>query len=330
MRNNTPRKTMSVLSKTLLLLSAAIFLGTGTALAQVPHTFSANSPAKAAEVNANFQALVDGINAINLAATPLDSSYSGWQYSSTATAGSKNVIVLRAIDPIDDTQSFYLVRVSYQNGSVDVNGTPTTFTYVRKNARLIAIGSTVSLAANRKEGTNDIELSGNSLWKSQWIEYELGTAVVVVNGNQGERRFRCHNPAVSGMVRNCWRRTSDPSGIDPAAGSQTMIVNRSRIASVTSGSFNAGALTFPNGGAVQSYLSNAISLNFSRVARNVGVVLETRTKAGTTNDQTAHFIVIYYRIEGVDGGNGVGMAVGSLVGTPLEATKTFSGVFFTE
>lgn len=294
----------------------------------VPNTFSAGTPGVAADVNANFQAVVDGINAINSSSTPLDDTYRGRQYSATDTGGTRNVVVLRAIDPNDNNNSFYSVRVSYQNGTVDVSGTPTTFTYVRENARIITIAGTVSSATNRREGTNDTSLGGNSFWNYEWITYDPVSAVPTVVSNQGERRFRCHNPSVSGMVRNCWRQTRDPSGLDPA-GSPTMIVNRSRIASVTTGSFDVGSLTFANGGAVVSFLSNAIGLNYARVAKDVGVVLETRTDAGPTNDQRARFFVLYYRIEGFDGGAGVGVAVGSLIGTPFIGAP-WSGVFFTE
>jgi hypothetical protein len=49
-----------------------IFIFSTTVLAQVPHTFTAGSPAKASEVNANFAALVTAVNALEARVAALE------------------------------------------------------------------------------------------------------------------------------------------------------------------------------------------------------------------------------------------------------------------
>jgi hypothetical protein len=296
-----------------LAAASALFLG-GTAhlMAQVavPYSFSAGTPAKASEVNANFQALVGALNTAGATAIPEDGTYEGLQYSVANTLTGRNVVVMQGTDNLGGSFKRYAVRASYQNGSVLVNGVPTTFAYVRLLAFIKAsntdslLGATVVI-----QGINDLNARE---WNTEVNTYGTATdltaaAFLNVTDTQTDD-YLCFNAAVSGHVRHCRLITRDP-------GLPTRAVDDSRIVSLISIAFTAGPanLNFPNGGVEGSFFSESSARSWFLLARNIGIVAETR-RHGVEADGDPNLVlysVIYYRISGVN----MGVGTGSLAGT---------------
>ena len=92
-----------------ILMSAA---SVGFAQTAVPHTFTANTPARAAEVNANFQALVTAINAIGARVNRLEGQLASADIPGTYILSTVN------LSPLPGAP----------NGRWDVNVVKSTFT----------------------------------------------------------------------------------------------------------------------------------------------------------------------------------------------------------
>jgi len=285
-----------------LAAAAMILAGTTHLMAQVtmPHTFSAGTPARASEVNANFQAVVDALNAAGVTPIPTDGSYRGLQYSASNTMTGRNVVVMQAEDNLGGTFKRYAVRASYQNGTVNVNGTPTTFAYVRLLAFIKASATDALLGATVYiQGSTDPD---GQIWNTEVQTYGAGASLTAVTPTTDTDTqtddFHCFNAAISGQVYHCRLISKDTTGTAP-----TVAVDDSRILSLITTSFNAGPipLTFPNGGVEGAYLSDPNNRSWFLLAKNIGIVAETR-RHGVNADGSPNLVtygVRYYRIAGV-------------------------------
>jgi len=124
-------------------LLAAPLLPAGLAQAQVtvPNTFGAGTPASSAQVNQNFQALANAVNAVGVPGPAVTSSYR-LQPSTLDTLAGRNVVVLRhpgngspsSYDQFDS----YVVHVAYQSTSdnIPIGGTPKNFAYFFQEIRV--------------------------------------------------------------------------------------------------------------------------------------------------------------------------------------------------
>jgi hypothetical protein len=66
-------------------LAASLFSASAMAQVAVPHTFAAGAPARAADVNANFQALATAINELNTRVSKLEGTFTAADVAGTYT-----------------------------------------------------------------------------------------------------------------------------------------------------------------------------------------------------------------------------------------------------
>ena len=285
-------------------------------------TFSANTPARAADVNANFTYL-DNANATQdsaiTALTPvaLGPEYGTFQYGPSATT--PNVIVLQGADP--QGRVYYRVRISYETGTTCSAGDPTTCARVRQIIDAETTdGVTLAKVEYTTEGTDAaIGAGGAESWESD--RYEMtglpASPAPSLITNTRTRRFQCFGPNNAGLVRHCELRVTDTD----AAQDPDLYLDRSTLFSVINASFTVKGFTFPNGGARVSVFGNARELDYALHAMNIGSVLETHTDVGPGLERVTYF-VIYYKL-------GSSAAIGNVASTPFGPGGALLNTFFT-
>lgn len=278
----------------------------------VPFNFIPNTPAVSAQVNANFQALVNAINSHFSETTTIPSGYRHIPPFTTNTA-SPNVIVLKYTS---GSETRYKFQITYDDGTSGIwvssfvhtsDGT----TVIRWGNSKFSISSphspsfTLPIIAVRQEtGTQTTTPITSAAANS--FDPSLG----------GNWVFQCFGVRRNGTLRLCLTRLSDLSTnneISTASFPRTeAVLTGSAIMANTNYVYNG--LTFTDllmrndGGAAGTERI---------IARNIGTVAE---KLPNNFSESAR-AVIYYRMEGV--------AQGSLAGTPFESGGAAFGAFFT-
>ena len=294
-----------------------LFLSAQAGAVSVPNTFSAGQPANAADVNANFAALENAINAAG--AAQFGSQYY-IQPSSTGDLGSRNVIVLKENRGGTGTcsEDVYRVRVNFTNtNNVSVGtagGGTVTPDEIWLFGYLCASGTTVQYAA---EYLYAIPSSGGfpQAQGAEINEDTDGNGTFDSNNSYGYRQTYKANPLSSALLVNSVEIYSNGSGETLSAQSY------SSLTSALSGSISVNGDTF-NDVIVQNYLS------FDRTrfrAAGIGVVQEVSDTGNYLSDPVfggqSISRAIYYRMEG-------GPSGGSLSGTPFAPGETYSGIWF--
>lgn len=303
-------------------LAAIVLLGGSVAWAQVsvPNTFTAGTAAHASEVNANFQALVDAINSTNVNAnTPVtdDGSLWGEQFSTDNSLTGRNVIV-RVGNDLANNVTQYSVSVSYRNGSVLVNGSPTSFSYVRMFLYVTVTGGTTVVSAyNIIQGTNTLTDYSNSTWNTEIDTYGSDLTTPTVSTSTRSDNYLCYSAAISHLMRHCRHKVTDP-------GQPSYIGDDSRIISEISSAFTVGSLSFPNGGLAGAYMSPAKGQEYFLIGRNIGKVIENHLY-GLTSGNAPNYVslfAVYARVQGQT-------TQGSLSGTIFASGQAGADIFFT-
>ncbi|MBI4082181.1 MAG: hypothetical protein HY423_06170 [Candidatus Lambdaproteobacteria bacterium] len=301
----------------------------------VPTTFSANTTAKASEVNANFEALATAATATNATVTALaatvsalpgaptavPSGYSGnGAFASTDTLAGRNVIVLqRKVDTnLDGTAESYVyqVRMAY---------TDTSGNYVFENATVNTgtDGMTVTIWSKNVDtmtGTDE-----NKFTEGQYTQQPYSTALTLTRTLDNQRH--CFTANYYGVMRACIRAE------DNTAINNTRVFDESRITvSMANAPFftantvdiGPNSLTFPDTNVV-GRIDYRSTKQIILIARNVGVVFRHQMEVDNTPYQA-----VWYRVGGVAYGS-LAPTTNNPVGTPFGGSGSLAtgNPFFT-
>jgi len=287
------------------LASTMLAAATLSAQVSVPNSFTAGTPAKAAEINANFQALVD---AGNVSPRSLVSGYATPEGATDAIAD-RNVTVMKSSD---GTNNYYQIWIWHAGGSlsqINVGGTPTTFTHIIQICFLTetttgVFGSTSCF----RFGSDDPYTQLSRLNYLESFTYNATAVETSTGANSTTSTFMKPTlPAFNGGVPRIDYST------DIATGNVTSVFGRSRFYGKVVGSIKFNGLTFND---VMFYEEPGRD----RVrfwAAGIGLIAEQRD---SSNAGGRFYALIFNRVNGVTGG--------LLVGTPFATGGAFEGVWF--
>ena len=312
--------------KNILTAVATIFVAsvviTTSAWSQVsvPNTFSAGFAAQPEELNVNFQAVVDGVNA-NVdaiaalspgAPTPLV-GYSSMPPFPAAAGDPENLVIL--LEKNLDGTFFYVLRIAY----IADDGTPTwdfpgVFSINGENSNFWSLQRWELDSTSNTRVRKEITFGGVNGFPPS-----LPTFVTRV---ESQEEF-CFAPRLTNVARTCVERAEltleshvDVGSVDYRFVKRTNMLGSSadreagQSVTVNGITFNDVAYRFE----VRGPLINRVRI----IANGIG---EIHRK----NDGTARFrdtrSVIWYRVNG--------LTDGSLAGTPFDAGGDAVGVFFT-
>ena len=297
---------MKSISQMTVAALAFTILGAATLSAQVsvPNTFTSGTTAKAAEINANFQALVD---AGNVAPRSLVSGY-GTPEGATDAIADRNVTVMSSSD---GTNNFYQIWMWYAGGSlsqIDVGGTPTTFSHILELCFLTETTAGVfSSASCFRFGSDDPYSQLSRLTYSEVFTYDDSAGETsTVGSTKPTTNMVSTLPAFNGGVPRLDIVT------DIATGNVTAVRARSRFYGKVVGDIKFNGLTFSD---VMFYETPARD----RVrfwAAGIGLIAEQRS----SHAGGRFYAVIFHRVNGT--------SVGSLSGTPFAANAAFENAWF--
>ena len=294
-------------------VSLLVLAGGPAAWAQtsVPYVFTANTPAKAAEVNANFDALEAGLNAVEaqVGGVPVDSTtYPTFGPFPAEGAGTENVVILKEVTNPATGAAVYHANVFYTASG----GVPTgVFAVVTTSD-----GTTATDFDKSVQTFDAASLRISSV--TNYVNTVPPAEPTTVNGTFDYTVY-CFTPARYGRLQHCVQEFENTFASSPRFG-EIQYRRRDRIFSlgssatpsaVSSVTFNG--LTFTDAVFRTDY-RHAGEHRVSIIANGVGRVFLQESGG---NPQA----VVWYRIGGV--------ASGSLSGTPFAASGDADGVFFT-
>lgn len=311
----TMRTIVSFLSACALLLAAPA----AWAQVTVPNTFTAGTPAKASEVNANFTALANAINNLTANSGGTLTAVTGYSdtYGASSAVADRNVWVYRETN--SNTGNIgYSVWMLYKNGTVKVdNATDTTFPYVQAFLSVSSDtgGSTVTSVSEQRRGTNDALGSLTQTYETEDYSYDTSGANETPGADVNAKRvFVYANAPYFNQLRASYL-IGFPSS---TSSSPRVLQDYSDVWMAFTGSMVINGITFsdvaidlrPGFGSRRIY------------AKNVGLVYEDQSYTDTATPSSAAFTLIYARVNGTEYG------VSNLTGTPFGSGGALNGVFF--
>lgn len=312
---------------TAVIVAITTFAVTTTSYAEIPNTFTAGTPATAADVNANFSAVDSRVSTLESTASSQvtnignvdtrvaalettattqasDNDFNGYYLPFAAAGEAKNVIVLRRTN--SDGTVTYQARVRHSSGqTISVNGTPTARTHIASYvwAPASSIGSTVATDASdyieSPETTNYVDF----LVEDSHIDLNNGNLKTVNTNGDVERWIDQSSSGTNGL-----------RSVGPIRVEINDVFNRyTHYSSQYIGKLPTSTIegiTY-NDVAVQQRLGGG----HSRLrAKGIGTIFQIQNGQPTR-------AAVYYRVNGQTGG--------SLSGTPFEpGVGNLDGLFF--
>jgi hypothetical protein len=299
------------------LLSSALVLSVISSISVaegVPHTFATGEPAVAAEMNENFQSVVDlantsveGVVDLGDRVTVLESNvsplsrYQGFSTPFSAAGEPRNVVVYKSED--SSGVATYSMRMRYANSdgaAIAINGIERVFNYLAVYGSISQdVGGTISVG-KYIEGMDDpvyTQYSGLGL------TYDPASLIPSVYSSSDIVDRVYDNGAVRMLVRN---KADYLGGVEVVKGSVFLYEHR-----ILSSGYEVNGISFGN----TPILIEKRDPGSSRIkVQGIGVVEVIPTTFGPSRE------VIYYHVDGQTGG--------SLVGTPLEEGTNLHTLFF--
>jgi hypothetical protein len=279
---------------TALVFAATVFTN---AMAEVPNTFSADTPALAAEVNENFADLDARITSIQNSSPNLG----GYGVSWSAAGAPKNVVVLARLEEDGGTRYSIRSRYANTNETIIINDTPTQRPFIANYAgvkvdsggNIIWIGNTIEAPDTENYIVYNVELSS----------YDPGTLskTIDVDGDTTREDWSLCN---GGETTICYVDV-----LLSATGEHVRSYAWSSIRGL-SGPVTVNGMTFDDVRLEQNIASDNVRVR----AKGVGEILRT------ANDGSWERRLIFYRANGIEEGD--------LTGTPFASGQPLADLFF--
>ena len=267
------------------------------AMADVPNTFSADTPALAAEVNENFADLDARITDIENSSPNLG----GYGTSFSADGAPKNVVVLAQQQDNGDTS--YSIRSRYATTSeqIIINGTPTQRPFIANYAWVnVDSGNIITSISNYIEAPDTEDYI---VYNVETSTLDPGTLFKTIDVD-GDTTWEDWSLCNGGQTTVCFVDVSLS-----ATGEHVRSYAWSSIRGL-SGPVTVNGMTFDDVRLEQSITSDNLRVR----AKGIGEVLRV------ANNGSWERRLIFYRANGVEGGD--------LTGTPFAPGALLDGLFF--
>jgi len=280
----------------LQVLTGSIVLLSFSSVADVPNVFAPGNPVVASEMNENFDSIDQRVSAF-------EPDFSGYGVPFAADGATKNVVVLKQVDPNDGSFRYYL-RSRYANSTeeISIDGVPTIRPFIANYAN---VGTDSDGTINWISNYIDAPDTANyEVYNIEESEYDIGTLNKTVTDDTSYETFTCSGNVVLVCI-GYERLNSDDS--------MSYIYDWSSNR-VKAGPFEINGMTF-NDVRMESFTGTSSAFRIR--AKGIGEIYRRNVWGdGTVVDRS----VIYYRSNGSTGG--------SLAGTPFDTGQPLEGLFF--
>ena len=274
-------------------------------IATVPHNFTSGTPAKAAEVNENFENLDSRVSTLESSVNTVTEN-SGFSMPFAAVGQEKNVVVMVRDNNLGGKSYKATIRYANSTDQVSVSGVLTIRPFISNNVYVgtVSDGSIVDISSYVDAPDNE----SFSSYTSEVSNYDPQSLIKTLLSDDKSYTEKCND---KGGVLQCLgqgKSTSDPS-FDG-------FYSYAYIQSLMEGPYTISNITYSQDIQLRHKITGSRGVRIN--VKGVGTVLEQPSTVSL--DNSGIYKAVYYHSNGVTGG--------SLSGSPFAPGQPLAGLFF--